>query len=99
MAVPVARTSPGSGRDILDLTKYEYWLGSWTSDLSQLTDDSAIVKASVTELSIAWSPYLNKYVMLDGDSSIRIRTAPQPWGPWSPARIPCPLSPPSSTDR
>lgn len=74
--------------DILDLSKYEYWLGSsWTPDLSQLTDDSAIVKASVTELSIAWSPYLNKYVMLDGDSSIRIRTAPHPWGPWSSPRI------------
>ena len=32
---------------------------------------------------MAWSPYLNKYMMLDGDNGIRIRTADRPEGPWS----------------
>lgn len=70
--------------DILDLSKYQYWTGSgWTSDLNLLTDDSAIVKSRVTELSIAWSEYLGKYLMIDGDNEIRVRTATKPWGPWS----------------
>ena len=40
----------------------------------------------VTELSVAWSPYLDKYVMLDGDNGIRMRTAEHPQGPWSAPR-------------
>lgn len=80
----LARFKP---EDILDLSKYQYRLGStWTSDLGLLTDDSAIVKANVTELSIAWSEYLDKYVMIDGANEIRLRTADRPEGPWSAPR-------------
>ncbi len=71
--------------DILDLSKYEYWLGnSWTSDLGALSETgSAIVTGNISELSVAWSEYLGKYVMLDGDNGIRIRTATTMSGPWS----------------
>lgn len=73
--------------DILDLSAYEYWLGTrWTSDLGLLTDDSAIIKAPVTELSISWSEYLGKYLLIDGDNAIRLRTATKPEGPWSSPR-------------
>lgn len=77
----LARFHPG---DILNLAAYEYWTGTaWTSDLGALSDDSAIVKDQVTELSVAWCEYLGKYVMIDGDNGIRIRTATAIQGPWS----------------
>ncbi|GAA4738663.1 DUF4185 domain-containing protein [Gordonia alkaliphila] len=73
--------------DILNLSAYEYWLGTrWTSDLSLLSDDSAIIKAAVTELSVSWSEYLGKYILIDGDNAIRLRTATTPEGPWSAPR-------------
>lgn len=76
--------------DILDLSKYEYWAGSargWVTDLDTVADDGSaiVVAAPVTEASVSWSPYLNKYLMLDGDNGIRIRTATAPQGPWSAA--------------
>lgn len=50
-------------------------------------------QACVGELSVAWNPYLNRWTMLynceDGQggararSRILVRTAEQPWGPWS----------------
>nr|WP_245555747.1 DUF4185 domain-containing protein [Gordonia soli] len=73
---------------ILDLDAYQYWAGSgrgWVDDIGQIPDDGTaiVVPAPVTELSVSWSPYLKKYVMLDGDVGIRIRTADHPQGPWS----------------
>ncbi|MFZ2511473.1 MAG: DUF4185 domain-containing protein [Gordonia sp. (in: high G+C Gram-positive bacteria)] len=73
--------------DILNLVDYDYWTGTgWTRDLGLLTDNSAIVTGNITELSVAWSPFLHKYVMLDGDNAIRLRTAPTMHGPWSAPR-------------
>ncbi len=84
----LARFKP---EDILDLTHYQYWAGSargWIDDIHDVPDDGSaiVVPAPVTELSVAWSPYLGKYVMLDGDNGIRIRTADRPQGPWSAPR-------------
>lgn len=75
-------------RDILERGKYQYWAGrqlGWVDDIARVPDDGSaiVVPAPVTELSVAWSPYLNKYMMLDGDNGIRIRTADRPEGPWS----------------
>ncbi|MEE3853529.1 DUF4185 domain-containing protein [Gordonia sp. LSe1-13] len=75
--------------DILDLDRYEYWGGEalgWVG-LAEMPDvESRVVQQPVTELSVAWSPYLDKYVMLDGDNGIRMRTADRPEGPWSAPR-------------
>nr|EMP15194.1 hypothetical protein ISGA_691 [Gordonia sp. NB41Y] len=81
----LARFAPD---DILDLTKYQYWAGQalgWVDSISQIPDDGSaiVVGQPVTELSVYWSPYLNKYLMLDGDNAIRARTADRPEGPWS----------------
>ena len=75
-------------QDILDLGKYQYWAGTgrgWVNSIAAVPDDGSaiVVRAPVTELSVAWSPYLNKYLMLDGDNGIRMRTADHPEGPWS----------------
>ncbi|WP_244332075.1 DUF4185 domain-containing protein [Gordonia polyisoprenivorans] len=83
----LARFVPG---DIRNLENYEYWTGSgpgrgWKRDITAIPDDGSaqILPPPVTEASVSWSPYLNKYMMLDGDNGIRIRTADHPEGPWS----------------
>ncbi|NED61273.1 DUF4185 domain-containing protein, partial [Streptomyces sp. SID10244] len=84
----LARFAP---EDILTLDRYQYWAGAargWVDDIAQIPDDGSaiVVPAPVTELSVAWSPYLKKYVMLDGQNDIRLRTADHPQGPWSAPR-------------
>lgn len=80
-AAYVARFRPG---DILDRSRYQYWNGhTWVGSPDAAR---AIVRGPVTELSVAWSPYLNKYVMLDSPRGVLMRTASHPQGPWSPAR-------------
>ncbi|KAF0970645.1 DUF4185 domain-containing protein [Gordonia sp. YY1] len=80
----LARFKP---EDILDLGKYEYWSGErigWVDSISDIHDTEGVVaRQPVSELSVSWSPYLKKYVMLDGDNGIRLRTADHPEGPWS----------------
>ncbi|MGB6038976.1 MAG: DUF4185 domain-containing protein [Gordonia sp. (in: high G+C Gram-positive bacteria)] len=86
-AAHIARFRPN---DILNLGAYQYWNGrGWTP-----SPDSArpIVRGPVTELSVAWSPYLNRYVMLDSPRGVLLRTAAHPQGPWSPARRIAPSS-------
>ncbi|MFW0784998.1 DUF4185 domain-containing protein [Gordonia sp. CPCC 206044] len=74
--------------DVLNLADYEYWNGkTWVDDIANMGDlEAAVVPAPVTELSVAWSPYLSKYVMVDGDNEIVLRTADHPQGPWSAPR-------------
>ncbi|MDH3009654.1 MULTISPECIES: DUF4185 domain-containing protein [Gordonia] len=83
----LARFKPA---DILDLGKYQYWSGQntgWVNSISDIHDTEGVVaRQPVSELSVAWSPYLNKYIMLDGDNGIRLRTADHPEGPWSSPR-------------
>lgn len=70
--------------DILDRSRYQYWNGgAWVG-----SPDAArpIVRGPVTELSVSWSPYLNRYVMLDSPRGVLLRTAARPQGPWSPPR-------------
>lgn len=74
--------------DIVNFSTYEYWAGQqrgWVNDIATIPDDGSamVVPPRVTELSVNWSPYLNKYVMLDGDNGIYLRTADRPEGPWS----------------
>ncbi len=79
----LARFAPG---DILDLDKYEYWTGTgWTHSIDDMPDypASAVVKAPVSEISVAFSPRLNKYVMLNGDNGITMLVADRPQGPWT----------------
>ncbi|MGV9859934.1 DUF4185 domain-containing protein [Gordonia sp. NPDC003425] len=80
-AAYLARFHPA---DIMTLEKYEYWNGTgWI--VNDIDAARTVVSAPITELSVSWSPYLNKYIMLDGDNGIRLRTADHPQGPWSAA--------------
>ncbi|WP_051198612.1 DUF4185 domain-containing protein [Gordonia shandongensis] len=80
-AAYLARFRPG---DITNLEGYRYWTGrSWASSPAAARP---VVRGPVTELSVAWSPRLNKYVMLDSPRGVLLRTADRPQGPWSRAR-------------
>ncbi|MET9198926.1 DUF4185 domain-containing protein [Gordonia sp. NPDC003585] len=75
----LARFKP---EDIAALDRYQYWNGTtWIDDLNAM-GEAVVIPAPVTELSVSWSPYLKKYVMLDGDNEITLRTADHPQGPW-----------------
>ncbi|WP_341267837.1 DUF4185 domain-containing protein [Gordonia malaquae] len=77
-AAYVARFRPS---DILDLSAYEYWTGSgWSPNIDSVR---RVVGAPVTEVSVAWSEYLGKYVMVDSPLNVHLRTADRPQGPWS----------------
>ncbi|GAA4641393.1 DUF4185 domain-containing protein [Gordonia humi] len=83
----IARFRPG---DILDPSRYQYWTGTrWGGPAS---NPAPIVRRPVTELSVAFSPVLNKYVMLDSPNGVLMRTASRPQGPWSHARRIAPAS-------
>ena len=68
---------------IADLGAYTYWNGSaWVPDLASAM---AVIESPVSELSVQWNSYLNKYVAMytDQTNSLVIRQADNLEGPWS----------------
>ncbi|MDL9935236.1 DUF4185 domain-containing protein [Gordonia sp. ABSL1-1] len=79
-AAYVARFRPA---DILNLNRYEYFHGpdSWSPDPAVAVP---VVRAPVSEISVAYNSYLKRFVMLtENAGNIMLRTAPTPVGPWS----------------
>lgn len=75
-------------QDITTLSKYQYYTGAgtWSNDIADVKDTDVVVGDPVSEMSVAWNDYLNKYVMLYGNEvagAIVARTADKPEGPWS----------------
>jgi len=85
---------------ILDQTKYQYWNGSsWVTNnpaaakpILPATQTSGFfgfgattTYPSVSEMSVQYNPYLNKYVMLyaDKNNNVVMRTSSTPQGTWS----------------
>lgn len=83
-AAYLARFRPA---DIVNLDRYEYWTGTgWVDSLDALSTATRahVVGAPVTELSVAWSERLKKYIMLQSPpAGLQMRTAEHPEGPWS----------------
>lgn len=79
--VRLARVPEGK---ILDLPSYEYWNGqSWI-----LGDPAAaipVMDGRIGEISVQYNEFLGKFVAMYADefSSIVMRTAPTPAGPWT----------------
>ncbi len=69
---------------ILDIGAYRYWDGvGWSRNPSRAT---TLVPAPVGELSVQWSPFARRWLMLYLDESLRaivLRGSPQLTGPWS----------------
>ncbi|WP_317813858.1 DUF4185 domain-containing protein [Rhodococcus sp. IEGM 1408] len=73
---------------VLDPAAYVYWDGSaWVSDVR---DAETVMPAPTSEISVMWNDYLGKYTAMysGGFTSVAMRTADRPEGPWS---APAPL--------
>jgi len=84
--VQLARVKPQS---ILDKTAYAYWDGSsWQANNPAAA--VTIVPAPVGELSVRWSPFYRKWLMMylnDPGYRTVLRTADQFTGPWSEEKV------------
>ncbi|WP_028478390.1 DUF4185 domain-containing protein [Nocardia sp. CNY236] len=72
---------------IADIDAYEYWDGeNWQAGEASA---AAPIVGGVGELSVAWNGHVGQYVMLTTDpaTSVVMRTAPAPEGPWSAPRV------------
>ncbi|AZG46316.1 DUF4185 domain-containing protein [Gordonia insulae] len=92
-AVYLARVN---AKDIEHLGKYEYFSwGRWARN----NPDAAtpIMSAPSGELSVAWNDYLGKYISLaQKDTGVVLRTADNPWGPWTSGELVVPANNPYS---
>ncbi|QBJ95089.1 DUF4185 domain-containing protein [Rhodococcus sp. ABRD24] len=76
---------PANPADMVDPSKYEYRTATgWSPNIA---DAVTVIGGAVSELSVQWNPYLNKYVAMYTDlQGLRIRQADNPWGGWSGAQ-------------
>jgi hypothetical protein len=83
--VQVARVDQA---DLLNLGDYRYWDGrAWSTDASSA---ATVVPAPVGELSVRWSAYLGRWLMMyldENRSAVVLRTAAQLTGPWSSEQV------------
>lgn len=84
--VYVARVPAGQ---ILNRAAYEYWNGAgWTRGLT--AEPRAVVSGGVGEVSVQFSPSLNRWLMLSTDvfnNGIVLRQAANPQGPWTAPQV------------
>lgn len=74
---------PATAGGVLDPGAYEYFShGSWVKDVSAA---SYVLPGPASEMSVQWNDYLHRYVAMysTGLTSVLIRTAERPEGPWS----------------
>jgi hypothetical protein len=90
---PAGRFGPAkllrtTGDRLLDPGSYEYWSGSgWVSDAATAAE---VVPAPVGELSVRWSPYHERWLMMylnDVTHNIVLRTAEKLEGPWDAEQV------------
>ena len=70
-------------------SRLRFWTGGgWAREESAA--EPLFCAGSVGELNVRWSFHLGRWVALynsDNPSGIVVRTAPEPWGPWSAPRL------------
>lgn len=92
----LARVMPGRLREA---GAYSYWAGEgkWAGDPGK----AAPLPESGPEMSVRWNPYLGAFLMVyipPLGREIKLRTAPEPWGPWSEPRSVAPCQPEGDPD-
>lgn len=78
-----ARLARVQGAQINDLAAYKYWNGSsWVPDITAAAE---VIPGTVSELSVQWNDYFDKYVAMYADpvKGLVIRQADRLEGPWS----------------
>ncbi len=92
--VALARVRP---EKIEDPAAYEFYTGAGPEFSPRKEAATVLVKNVPGQVSVAWNPYLQKYVMASSSDfghprEIRFLVADAPYGPWSPpvARIEVP---------
>ncbi|GAA1482509.1 hypothetical protein GCM10009624_29490 [Gordonia sinesedis] len=84
--VYVARVPAGQ---ILNKSAYQYWNGrGWMRGLT--AEPRPVVSGGVGEVSVQWSPSLQRWIMLSTDvfnNGIVVRQAANPQGPWTSAQV------------
>ena len=83
VAAPIlgdSTTSPGLFGGIIDLANNPNFFGGWFAGLT-----GAKTGGNVSEMSVQYNEYLQKYVVLygNGQNNVVLRTADRPEGPWS----------------
>lgn len=83
VAAPIlgdSTSSPGLFGPIIDLANNPNFFGGWFAGLT-----GAKTGGNVSEMSVQYNEYLNKYVVLyaNGQNNVVLRTADRPEGPWS----------------
>lgn len=77
-------------KDIENLGKWQYFsYGRWVPN----NPDAAtpVMGAPTGEMSVQWNDYLGKYISLASqDVGVTLRTADNPWGPWTSGEIVAP---------
>jgi hypothetical protein len=80
-------------KDIERPEGYRYFAGMtdgqprWSANMG---DAVVVVDPPVGELSVAWNPWLDRWIMTylnEQSHNLEIREGVAPWGPWSPARM------------
>lgn len=81
-------------KDIENLGKWQYFsYGRWVPNNPGAA--TPVMSAPTGELSVAWNDYLGKYVSLASkDTGVILRTAQNPWGPWSSGELVVPSTNP-----
>jgi hypothetical protein len=83
-----ARLLRAPSDSLLDPGRYEYWSGDrWSPAVS---DAAEVVPAPVGELSVRWSPYHKRWLMMytnEVSHAIVLRTAERLEGPWDQERV------------
>lgn len=71
--------------DVQRRAAWEFYAGGgrWTADPAQAVP---VVWAAVHQ-SIHYNAHVGGYLLIDGGEDAFYRTAPNPWGPWSPRRL------------
>jgi len=79
--------------EIENAGSYRYFAGArdgqpaWSKDMR---DAATIIDLPVGELSVAWNPYLGRWIMTylnEHSHNLEIREGIAPWGPWGPGRM------------
>lgn len=77
---------PADEAFVEDQSAYSYFAGldgeapQWSSEM---TDAATVVDGTIGELSVMWSPYLERWLMTYSDAgNAYIREGVTPWGPW-----------------